>query len=97
MWKSIKNIAKSDSNFALTSVDHHVLPDINFIGHYLTNNISIPKKIINLHISYIINQCPRCLNTYFTLGYCLFESLELTKNTDPDKYKYSGYSIGFDS
>ena len=23
--------------------------------------------------------------------------MKLTKNTDPDKYKYSGYSIGFDS
>ena len=27
----------------------------------------------------------------------MFRSVELTKNADPDKYKYSGYSIGFDS
>ena len=28
---------------------------------------------------------------------CLFGSIKLTKNADPDKYKYCGYSIGFDS
>ena len=51
LWKSngmskenIKNIIKSDSNFAPTFVDHHVLPDINFNGHCLINNIYISKK-----------------------------------------------------
>ena len=40
----------------------------------------------------------RNLNTDFTtLSYCLFGSVKLTKNTDTDKYKYSGYGIGFDS
>ena len=28
---------------------------------------------------------------------CLFETVELPKNADPDKYKYSSYRIGFDS
>ena len=28
---------------------------------------------------------------------CLFGSVKLTKNTDPDKYKYSGYGIRCDS
>ena len=27
---------------------------------------------------------------------CLFGAVTLTKNTDIDKYKYSGYTIGFD-
>ena len=27
---------------------------------------------------------------------CLFRAVTLTKNTDIDKYKYSGYGIGFD-
>ena len=26
----------------------------------------------------------------------MFGSVKLTKNADPDKYKYSGYRIGFD-
>ena len=62
-WKSngiseenIQNITKSDSNFAPTFVDHHVLLDINFNGHCLiNNNISIPKKAINLYISSILS------------------------------------------
>ena len=29
--ENIENITKSDSNFAPTFVDHHVLPNINFI------------------------------------------------------------------
>ena len=44
MWKSdgvseenIENITKSDSNFAPTFVDHHVLPDINFNERCLMN------------------------------------------------------------
>ena len=27
---------------------------------------------------------------------CSFGAVSLTKNTDVDKYKYSGYGIGFD-
>ena len=37
------------------------------------------------------------LDTDFTLGNCLFGVVKLTKNADPDKYKYSGHDIGFDS
>ena len=41
----IENITKSDSLFALTFVDHHVLPYINLNGHCsINNNISMPKK-----------------------------------------------------
>ena len=39
----------------------------------------------------------RKLNTDFTINNCLFGSVKLAKNADPDKYKYSGYGIGFDS
>ena len=48
--ENIENITKSDSNFAPTFVDHHVLPDINFNVHWLVNNIYIPKKITNIYI-----------------------------------------------
>ena len=79
----IKKIAKSDSNFVLTFVDHHVLPDINFNGHCLIkNNTSIPKKLINLYISYILGHKLKNLNTDFTLGNCLFGFGKLTKNAD---------------
>ena len=56
LWKSngmseenIENISKSDSKFAPAFVDHHVLPDINFNGHCLINNIYIPKIVINIY------------------------------------------------
>ena len=43
--ESIQNITKSDSNFAPTVVDHHLLPELTFNGHCsIKNNISIPKK-----------------------------------------------------
>ena len=92
-----ENIIKSDSNFAPTFVDHHVLPCINFNGHCLIINIFIPKKVINTYISYTLNSLLRNLNTNFTLNNCLFASVKLTKNADPDKYKYSDYGIEFDS
>ena len=47
--ENIENMTKSNSNFALTFVDDHVLPDIIFNGHGLIkSNISIPKKVINI-------------------------------------------------
>ena len=105
MWKSngmleenIESITKSDSNFAPSFVDHHLLPDTDFNGHDLIkHNISIPKKVINLYISYTLNPQWRNLNTYFTLGNCLFRSVKLTTNSHLDKCKYSGYDIRFDS
>ena len=33
----------------------------------------------------------------FALGNSLFGDFRLTKNADPDNYKYSGYGIGFDA
>ena len=71
-WKSngmskeyIENIAKSGSNFVPTFVDHHLLQDKYFNVHCLIN-ISVPKKVINLYISYILNPQSRKLNTDFT-------------------------------
>ena len=96
--ENIENVTKSDSNFAPTFVDHHSLPDVNFNGYCLIkHNISIPKKVKNLYISYALNPQLRNLNTDFTLGNCLFGSVKLAKNADLDKYKYGSYSIGFDS
>ena len=105
LWKSngmleesIENITKSDSNFAPTSADHHLLQDMNFNGHCLIkNNISIPKKVINLYIYYTLGHQLRNLNTDFTLSNCSFGSVKLTKNADLDKYEYTGYCIEFDS
>ena len=53
--------------------------------------------MVNLFIVYELDRWSRELNTDFTLKYCLFGAVKLTKNADPDKCKYSGYGLGFDS
>ena len=71
-WKSnemseeiIENITKSDNNFGPTFVDHHLLPELNFNGHCLIKNkISIPKKVINLYISYTLGPQLTKVNTF---------------------------------
>ena len=52
-------------------------------------------KVVNIYIVYEISKsinisdCP-------TLENCLYGAVTLTKNADIDKYKYSGYGVGFD-
>ena len=53
--------------------------------------------MVNLYISYLLNEWSKDLNADFTLGNCLFGAVKLTKKADPDKYEHSGYGIGFDS
>ena len=66
--ESIENINKSGSNFTTTFVRRHLLPDMNFDGHGLIkSNISIPKKVINLYISYTLGLQLRNLNIDFPL------------------------------
>ena len=96
--ENIENITKSDSIFAPSFVDYHVLPDKKFNGHCLVNNnISIAKKVINLYISYMLGSQLRFLNTDFALGNCLFGAVKLNKHANLDKCKYINYGIGFDS
>ena len=95
---NIENITKSDSNFAPTFVDHHELANKTFNEHCLINNsISVPKKVTNLYISYILSPWLGNSNTDFTLNNCSFGSVDLTKNAEPGKYKYSSHSIRCDS
>ena len=51
--------------------------------------------IINIYIVYKL--IPYINGTGVTLENCFFGAVEFTKNDDIDKYKYSGYGIGFDS
>ena len=95
--ESIVSIAKLDGYFGPTFVDNNLLPGNNFNEHCLIkNNIFIPKKLVNLYISYTLGPKLRNFNKDFTLGNCLFESVKVTKSTDLDKIKYIDYGIGFD-
>ena len=51
--------------------------------------------IVNIYVVYRLT--PRTNKSGVTLKNCLFDVVKLTKNADIDKYKCSGYVIGFDS
>ena len=54
-----------------------------------------PQTIVNIYIAYEMTK-KNSISDYPTLEHCFFGSVKLTKNPDIDKYKYSGYGIGFD-
>ena len=51
--------------------------------------------MVNIYIVYEINRNHN-ISSYPTLENCLSGAVSLTKHADFDKYKYSGYGIGFD-
>ena len=53
------------------------------------------KKVVNIYIVYELGASSSNVNDP-TLKNCLFGAVTLTKNVDIEKYKYSGYGIGFD-
>ena len=53
------------------------------------------KKVVNIYIVYEISKNIN-IKDYPTLENCLFGAVRLTKTADINKYKYSGYGIGFD-
>ena len=53
------------------------------------------KKIVNIYIFYELRASSFHINDP-TLKDRLFDAVTLTKNADIDKYRYSGYEIGFD-
>ena len=59
-------------------------------SHILTH-----KKVVNIYIVYKLAASSSYVSDP-TLKNCLFGAVTLTKNSDIEKYKYSGYGIGFD-
>ena len=53
------------------------------------------KKVVNIYIVYELEASSSHINDP-TLKNCLFGAVTLTKNVDIEKYRYSGYGIGFD-
>ena len=53
------------------------------------------EKVVNIYILYEISKSFN-ISYYLTLENCLFSAFSLNKNADINKYKYSGYGIGFD-
>ena len=53
------------------------------------------KKVVIIYIVYELGASTSNVDDP-TLQNCLFGAVTLTKNGDIDKYRYSGYEIGFD-
>ena len=79
----------------ITASNHKITPEFN--GSCLKQDKVTYNhgKIVNIYIVYEINKNYN-ISSYPTIGNCLFGAVSLTKNADIDKYKYSGYGIGFD-
>ena len=103
-WKSI---GLSDERFnSNTASNYNITPELSYYGTKIRVefNRSCSKqdkvtyshgKIVNIYIVYEISK-NYSISTYPTLENCLFGAVSLTENADIDKYKYSGYGIGFD-
>ena len=52
-------------------------------------------KVVNIYIVYEISKSIN-ISDYPTLENCLFRAVSLSKNADINRYKNSGYGIGFD-
>ena len=93
LWKSketpeesIENITTPDNTFPQTLVNSYPLSHKKLAGNCLINsNMSVFKKVINLHISCTLDPWSSDLNADFRLDNCFFRAVKLTKNADPDK------------
>ena len=91
---------------SITASNYKITPELSFYGTKtkVEFNESCLKpdkvtyncgKMVNIYIVYEISKNYN-ISSYPTLENCLFGAVILTKNADIDKYKYSGYGIGFD-
>ena len=103
-WKS-KGL--SDENItAPTTSDYSLNPQLSYLGNKTRVEfkgsclkqdkiIYTHGKKINIYIVYEISKNYN-ISSYPTLEDCLFGAVSLTKNTNIDKYKYSGYCIEYE-
>ena len=104
VWKS-KGLSDERLD-SITASNYKITPELSFYGAKtrVEFNGSCLKQdkvtlnhgtIVNIYIVYEINRSYN-ISSYPTLENCLFGAVSLTKNADIDRYKYSGYGIGFD-
>ena len=103
-WKS-KGLSDESIKPSTTS-DNSLNPTLNYYGTKIRvkftgsclkqSKISYTHgKVVNIYIVYELG-ASSSHNNDPTLKNCLFGAVTLTKNFDIEKYKYSGYGIGFD-
>ena len=103
-WQS--KIISNESIKPPTTANNSLTPELNYYGtktkvkftrSYLkqSSHIYTHKKVVNVYIVYELATSSSYVSDP-TLKNCLFGAVTLTKNADIEKYKYSGYGIGFD-
>ena len=100
MYKEIIKAPRSNNNILSATTENtfdHQKIKLKFNGSCLIQDqiTYTPQTIVNIYIVYEVTK-KNSISDYPTLENCLFGSIKLTKNFDIDKYKYSGYGIGFD-
>ena len=89
-----------------TTTNNSLTPELNYYGTLTkikvtgsclkqSSHILTHKKVVNIYIVYqLAASSSHTIDP--TIKNCLFGAVTLTKNVDIEKYKYSGYGIGFD-
>ena len=96
----------SNESIKPPTTNNSLTPELNYYGtktrvkftkSYLkqSSHIITHKNIVNIYIVYELAASSSNVNDP-TIKNCLFGAVTLTKNADIEKYKYSGYGIGFD-
>ena len=97
----------NESIMPLSTANDFLTPSLNYLGAKVRVKFSgsclkqdkityTHGKIVNIYIIYEINKKDNTVISDPTLENYLFGAATLTKNTDIEKYGYSGYGIGFD-
>ena len=94
--KIISTTTSTDKSATKTIYDNARI-NVRFNGDLLRQNQVTYNHgpVVNIFIVY--ETTPDTKTSNITLENCLFGAIKLTKNADVDKYKYSGYGIGFNS
>ena len=97
--ESIKPHVASNNSLAPTLNTFNTKLRVKFNGSYLKQEkvAFLHKNVVNIYTAYEINLWQFTVGKYFVnIYFYLFRAVGLATNTDPDKYKYSGYDIVFD-
>ena len=94
--KIIYTTTSTDKSARKTVYDNARI-EVRFNGHLLRQNQVTYNHgpVKNIYIVYETTSDTKTSN--IALENCLIGAIKITKNSDVDKYKYSGYGIGFDS
>ena len=103
-WQS-KGLSNESIKSAATS-DNSLNPRLGYCGtkirvQFTGSCLKEPKftithkKVVNIYIVYELG-ASTSHSSDPTIKNCLFGGVTLTKNADIEKYKYSGYGVGFD-